>query len=172
MVSDVRAKKERDNSGTMITIFCGTREYVASEMLTRNEHGLSVNSLAFSILLYEVLCGQAPFYSRHRNEAYDRLENKQLEFPRHLSSDVKSLIRRRLDRNLQTRLDLGADVISAIKQQPFFADTNWEVVHPKKASASQVVTDRDALEDTRRKVPRGLGCERQNADVLLKKGPQ
>eukprot|EP00172_Hildenbrandia_rubra_P003031 Plantae.Rhodophyta-Hildenbrandia_rubra.ctg4410.p1 GENE.Plantae.Rhodophyta-Hildenbrandia_rubra.ctg4410~~Plantae.Rhodophyta-Hildenbrandia_rubra.ctg4410.p1 ORF type:complete len:533 (-),score=69.84 Plantae.Rhodophyta-Hildenbrandia_rubra.ctg4410:1968-3566(-) len=169
------------DSNTMTKTFCGTREYVAPEMLNGHEYGQSVDLWAFGILLYEILCGRTPFYSKHRDEVYDRIENAQLKFPRHLSSDVESLIRGLLDRNPQTRLGLGPDGILAIKGHTFFADVNWESVYQRKPNNDRIRVDRRRVKshsniDTYRignndrlkeAELSGLNLEGEDADVLL-----
>ena len=100
------------NPLNMSETFCGTREYVAPEMLSGCEYGQSVDFWAFGILLYGVRCGRTPFYSRRHEEIYMRIEKRPLPFRQNLSSDFKSLIRGLLNRNPNTRLGLGPDGIT------------------------------------------------------------
>lgn len=126
--------------------FCGTREYVAPEMLSGNEYGQSVDLWAFGILLYEILCGRTPFYSRNREEVYLKIESGPLRFPRNLSPEVVSLIRGLLDRNPNTRLGLGPDGISEIKQHPFFQNMDWEELFNKEDHPENIVVEKNPIE--------------------------
>lgn len=131
---------------SMTKTFCGTREYVAPEMLSGSEYGQSVDLWAFGILLYEILCGRTPFYSRNREEIYMRIENGPLRFPRNLSSEVASLIRGLLDRNPNTRLGLGPDGINEIKRHPFFQDMDWEGLFNKVDHPDNIVVEKNPVD--------------------------
>ncbi|CAN8061332.1 unnamed protein product [Agarophyton chilense] len=129
----------------MTKTFCGTREYIAPEMLNGSEYGQSVDLWAFGILLYEILCGRTPFYSRNREEVYTKIENGPLRFPRNLSAEVISLIRGLLDRNPNTRLGLGPQGISEIKQHDFFHDMDWEALFQKEDHPDNIVVERNPI---------------------------
>eukprot|EP00177_Eucheuma_denticulatum_P002382 GFKZ01004268.1.p1 GENE.GFKZ01004268.1~~GFKZ01004268.1.p1 ORF type:complete len:556 (+),score=112.14 GFKZ01004268.1:46-1668(+) len=131
---------------SMTKTFCGTREYVAPEMLSGSEYGQSVDLWAFGILLYEILCGRTPFYSRNREEVYIKIENGPLRFPRNLSTEVVSLIRGLLDRNPNTRLGLGPEGINEIKQHVFFQDLDWEGLFNKEDHKDNIVVERNPVE--------------------------
>lgn len=132
---------------SMTKTFCGTREYVAPEMLSGNEYGQSVDLWAFGILLYEILCGRTPFYSRNREEVYTKIENGALRFPRNLSQEVVSLIRGLLDRNPNTRLGLGSAGINEIKQHAFFDNMDWEGLFQLVSHADNIVVERNMIEE-------------------------
>lgn len=127
--------------------FCGTREYVAPEMLSGNEYGQSVDLWAFGILLYEILCGRTPFYSRNRDEVYSKIEHGPLRFPRNLSQDVISLIRGLLDRNPNTRLGLGPEGINAIKRHAFFRGMDWDGLAHKVYHPDNIKVEKNLVEE-------------------------
>ncbi len=136
------APNQAHGTVNMTKTFCGTREYVAPEMLSGKEYGQSVDVWAFGILLYEILCGRTPFFSKNRDEVYSRIENAELRFPRHLSAAVVSLIQGLLDRNPKTRLGQGPGGISEIKSHEFFQDMDWDgllkkVDHPDNIGATR-----------------------------------
>lgn len=131
----------------MTKTFCGTREYVAPEMLSGNEYGQSVDLWAFGILLYEILCGRTPFYSRNREEVYSKIENGDLRFPRNLSPEVVSLIRGLLDRNPQTRLGLGVEGINEIKRHAFFDNMDWEGLFQRINHPDNIVVGKNMVEE-------------------------
>lgn len=154
----------------MTKTFCGTREYVAPEMLSGNEYGQSVDLWAFGILLYEILCGRTPFYSRNREEVYSKIENGALRFPRNLSQDVVSLIRGLLDRNPDTRLGLGSEGINEIKRHSFFRGMDWEglfhlVDHPDNILVEKAIPEGMAGSSSR-------GSKSTNRDTTNSMGKQ
>ena len=56
------AKKIRN--GEEAYDFCGTNQYLAPEMIDQSGHNLTVDWWAVGILIYELLCGVTPFYSK------------------------------------------------------------------------------------------------------------
>lgn len=147
--------------------FCGTREYVAPEMLSGNEYGQSVDLWAFGILLYEILCGRTPFYSRNREEVYSKIENGALRFPRNLSQDVVSLIRGLLDRNPNTRLGLGAEGINEIKRHAFFRGMDWQGLYRKVNHPDNIVVEKSMVDEM---IAAASGASSKKHEGHLKKG--
>lgn len=47
--------------------FCGSPEYMAPEMLRKEGHSLSVDHYCLGVLLYELVTGLPPFYSKDIN---------------------------------------------------------------------------------------------------------
>lgn len=48
--------------------FCGSAEYMSPEMLNGLAHGRSIDYYALGALLYEMLIGIPPFYSKDKKE--------------------------------------------------------------------------------------------------------
>lgn len=167
-----RTMSHPGNTAALTKTFCGTREYVAPEMLSGSEYGQSVDLWAYGILLYEILCGRTPFYSKNRDEVYNRIEKAPLKFPRHLSPDVVSLIRGLLDRNPNTRLGLGPSGIGAIKRHAWFRSIEWNAVLHMRPHPDSIIVEPPALPDPKMAGPgAGSGYEGStaptNADILL-----
>jgi serine/threonine protein kinase len=143
-----RTMSHPGNTASLTRTFCGTREYVAPEMLSGNEYGQSVDLWAYGILLYEILCGRTPFYSKNRDEVYEKIENAPLRFPRHLSPEVTSLIQGLLDRNPNTRLGLGATGITAIKRHVWFSSVSWEATLCMEPHPDAIVVEQSQMAHT------------------------
>ncbi len=81
-LTDFGLSKEgvRDHS-TGATSFCGTPEYIAPEVLLRQGHGRAVDWWSLGALLYEMLTGLPPFYSRNREVMFEKIMKAQLTFP-------------------------------------------------------------------------------------------
>ncbi|XP_061616289.1 serine/threonine-protein kinase DCLK3 isoform X1 [Phyllopteryx taeniolatus] len=77
---------------------CGTPTYVAPEILSETGYGLEVDMWALGVILYILLCGFAPFRSRHRDqeELFEIIKQGQLHFlPPYwdaISEDAKGLV--------------------------------------------------------------------------------
>lgn len=106
--------------------FCGTREYVAPEMIRGDMYDTSLDIWAFGILLYEMLSGRTPFYSPQHNQIYKRIEKAPIFYPHYLSPEVRSLIEKLLKRDPIQRLGVGKDGLDAIKAHKWFEGVNWD----------------------------------------------
>jgi serine/threonine protein kinase len=121
--------------------FCGTREYVAPEMLSNKPYGTSVDVWAYGILLYEILCGRTPFFSRQRDEIYERIEKAHVFYPKGMSADVQDLLTGLLQRNVDKRLGSGSEGLDAIKKHAWFAEINWDHLLEKKSHAHSIAKE-------------------------------
>jgi len=54
---------------------------MAPEMLLKSGHTLQLDLYCLGALLYELVTGLPPFYSRNTDEIYNRILNSKLTFP-------------------------------------------------------------------------------------------
>jgi len=85
----------------------GTPEYLAPEMID-GLYNNSVDLWACGITLYIMMCGQAPFTGKSRQEVFDSIKNKPLEFKENVwsqvSNECKDLIQKLLAKGLAERV--------------------------------------------------------------------
>ena len=100
--------------------FCGTIEYMAPEILTRNGHGKAVDWWSLGALMYDMLTGVPPFTADDRKKIIEKILKGKLCLPPYLTPDARDLIRKFLKRQVSQRLGAGPEDADAIKTHPYF----------------------------------------------------
>jgi len=131
-LTDFGLCKEGIMPGDTTSTFCGTPEYLAPEVLKKQEYGMAVDWWCLGAVLYEMLVGLPPFYSRDCNEMYDRILHDKLRFPPHVSENARSLITELLQRDPKKRLGSGSQGAKEIELHPFFESINWEKLYNRE----------------------------------------
>ena len=65
---------------------------LAPEVVERIGHGTAVDWWSLGMLLYEMLTGLPPWYTKDRKKLYESLKSAPLEFPNYVSARAQSLI--------------------------------------------------------------------------------
>lgn len=115
-----------NNHSSGANSFCGTPEYIAPEVLLRQGHGRAVDWWSLGALLYEMLTGLPPFYSKNRNAMFNSIISADVKFPDYISDTSKDLLQKLLVRDPNHRLGSGEGDAAELKVHPFFAAIDWD----------------------------------------------
>lgn len=132
VITDFGLCKERIGTGDKTKTFCGTPEYLAPEVLAKKPYDKAIDWWCFGSVLFEMLYGLPPFYSRNVQEMYHSILHNQLVFKPHATYTAKVLLTGCLQKNPAKRLGAGPEDFEEIKRQDFFKSINWEMLLAKK----------------------------------------
>ncbi|XP_013404642.1 serine/threonine-protein kinase Sgk1 [Lingula anatina] len=116
-------KEGIEEYGTTST-FCGTPEYLAPEVLRKQPYDKTVDWWCLGAVLYEMMYGLPPFYSRDTAEMYDNILYKPLRLRTNVSFQARQILEGLLQKDKSIRLGCRQD-FQEIKFHEFFASINW-----------------------------------------------
>ncbi|KAJ8334903.1 hypothetical protein SKAU_G00405420 [Synaphobranchus kaupii] len=123
-------KEGLEPNGTTST-FCGTPEYLAPEVLQKQAYDHTVDWWCLGCVLYEMLYGLPPFYSRNTAEMYSNILNKTPVLQPNVSNAGRDLLEALLQKNRTQRLGAKQDFME-LKLHSFFSPINWDDLMAKK----------------------------------------
>jgi serum/glucocorticoid-regulated kinase 3 len=135
VLTDFGLCKEGVELGSTTHTFCGTPEYLAPEVLKKQGYGRPVDWWCLGAVVYEMLVGLPPFYSRDCNEMYYKILHERLRFPTHVSECARQLLTGLLDRDPALRLGSGPQDAEDIKRHVFFKDLDWAKLERREYEA-------------------------------------
>uniref|UniRef100_A0A4W3HIX3 protein kinase C n=1 Tax=Callorhinchus milii TaxID=7868 RepID=A0A4W3HIX3_CALMI len=131
-IADFGLCKEGMGFGDRTSTFCGTPEFLAPEVLTETSYTRAVDWWGLGVLIYEMLVGESPFPGDDEEEVFDSIVNDEVRYPRFLSTDAISIMRRLLRRNPERRLGASERDAEDVKKQAFFRHIEWNSLLSKK----------------------------------------
>ncbi|XP_034116952.1 aurora kinase C isoform X1 [Drosophila albomicans] len=96
---------------SMRMTLCGTVDYLPPEMVLNKPHTKKVDLWSLGVLCFELLVGQAPFFSKNYEETYKKILKVDYKLPEHVSKAATHLISKLLVLNPQHRLPLDQVIL-------------------------------------------------------------
>jgi protein-serine/threonine kinase len=131
-VTDFGLSKEGIQDNISAKTMCGTPEYLAPEVLDNTGHGRAVDWYSLGALIFEMLTGLPPFYTKDREKLFRRIRAGELEYPSVVTAPAKSLMQAMLNRNPEQRLGGGPGDGRDVRSHVFWADVNWQAVYNRQ----------------------------------------
>ncbi|KAF5895316.1 serine/threonine-protein kinase N2-like isoform X2, partial [Clarias magur] len=131
-IADFGLCKEGMGFQERTSTFCGTPEFLAPEVLTETSYTRAVDWWGLGVLIFEMLVGESPFPGDDEEEVFDSIVNDEVRYPRFLSTEAISIMRRLLRRNPERRLGGGERDAEEVKKHLFFRNIDWSGLLAKK----------------------------------------
>ena len=112
-------------------IFCGSPEYMPPEMILKEKYNRMIDFYAVGALLYEMIGGIPPFYSKKRKVLFHNIVNKEAKFYKEFSNKAKDLIKKLLRKDYKKRLGYKGGM-TEVKSHSFFSDIDWDKLYAKE----------------------------------------
>ncbi|XP_048832792.1 serine/threonine-protein kinase Sgk3 [Brienomyrus brachyistius] len=130
VLTDFGLCKEGMGLADTTSTFCGTPEYLAPEVLRKQPYDNTVDWWCLGSVLYEMLFGLPPFYSRDTHEMYDNILHQALRMKPGASCQAEAFLRGLLQKERTLRLGCHGD-FNEIKKQSFFSSIDWDALEKK-----------------------------------------
>ena len=124
----------RYEAGEVCQTHVGTSSYFAPEIIQRKGHNSTVDIWCLGTLMYEMLVGIPPFYSKNRKEMFTKIVQNKLAFPDKkklkINSETKDIISKMLEKDYKKRLGAKNGMDDVINH-PYFKNFEFDKLMKK-----------------------------------------
>ncbi|XP_050672695.1 cAMP-dependent protein kinase catalytic subunit 1-like [Leptidea sinapis] len=107
---------------------CGTPEYLAPEIILSKGYSFSVDWWALGVLVYEMNCGQPPFFASDPSQLYEKILDGTYKCPDVMTPNCKHLVKCLLQVDPSKRYGSMKNGIFDIKSHQWFNDISWQSI--------------------------------------------
>lgn len=126
--------------------FVGTAEYVCPELLKGNSAGFSADLWSLGCVLFTLLSGKFPFRGASEYLTFQKILNREFEFPENFPEVARDLVNALLQMNPEDRLGAGAGGFADLKQHEFFKGIDFAHIHEQLAPAFEDILSSNSEE--------------------------
>lgn len=131
-IGDFGLAKEKMRKGNLTRTFCGSVAYLPPEIIAKDGHGKSADWYLLGVLIYEMIVGTPPYFSRDKETLFENILNGSLDLePLGLKKSLKDLISRLIRRDPNKRLGAFRGARD-IMTHPYFIGIDWEKIYRKE----------------------------------------
>ncbi|KAF3340491.1 CBL-interacting protein kinase 1 isoform X1 [Carex littledalei] len=106
-ISDFGLSALPENNDDLLHTTCGSPNYIAPEVLANRGYDGSMSDIwSCGVILYVMLVGRLPFEDRNIVVLYQKISKGETKIPTWLSTGAQNLLKRILDPNPKTRIDM------------------------------------------------------------------
>jgi len=135
-ITDFGLSKDNIKDNQSAHSFCGTPEYLAPEILKKQGHGKAVDWWSLGAIIFEMLTGLPPFYTKEREKLFYNIKFGELKYPPYLSATCKDLLTKLFIKDPEKRLGSGGRDAEEIKEHPWFAKVDWDGLMKKQVKVA------------------------------------
>ena len=141
-LADFGLAKENVNPLNPAMSFCGSPAYLAPELLSKSGSEKSADVYGIGAILYEMLCGNPPFFSDNIQDLFKHIKKGVIQFPKTIKPEAQDLIRKLMDKDPAKR-----PTLNQIKRHIFFRDIDWELLESKGVKPPSLSSNWVQVED-------------------------
>lgn len=124
-LTDFGLSKQGIEDNVSATTQCGTPEYLAPEILSKSGHGRAVDWYSLGAIMFEMLTGLPPFYTKDREQLFRRIQAEEPRYPSYIGAVTRHLLSGLLCKKPERRLGGGRGDGEEVQGHEFFGEVDW-----------------------------------------------
>ena len=132
-LADFGLAKENVNSSNPARTLAGTPAYLPPETLNQQGTSKPADIYGLGPLLYEMLTGMPPYYSKDLDQLFTSIKQAHISFPPFVSIPARDLII-----SVMNKIPERRPTINALKHFPFFWKQDWDALKAKRIKPPKI----------------------------------